>query len=559
LMKAAQVVFYVLVCSILLYIAHYVWEENSRLRYSDTQQFVEDLRVQGPTTENSVVKPSPETIKPPVHKEEGAQEAQAGQEEFSVDLFLVDAIIKQKTFCKKWIEIGTGNAMETVWLRMSLDQRKQLISYDPIDRSHSITEALEDQVSGEILFIHDFEKLLQEIEAFKGTQVIIFRDSSAVLPTEMLELVSALSDYSLIILPKNMNASSMSGEEWPEVSVSTHWSEISDSLDSSLTVLEKRIQMESDHSFAWELYPEGISKNFIHLGETQPFDASLDWLIFLRIQKCGTKTLKTIISKEIKPGECAHGFFVSPAADNIECHLENLCSDGVPEVMAQQRNTCRMFVDHFCDWQDIFNVFPASEARPVALLRDPIFRTISEYKHVYKTHHKQWDYCPTEENGEAFSRQNFLNFLVNPKNQMGMRNRQTRMLAGCGSIQLCNEQYEDEREMLETAKRHLLQCSVVGILERFGDMVIHLNYIFGWNIEQYEIIEEKRDLMALDWDVDDEVRDMILEYNNLDYELHAFASTLFDYRHAELRNKYTGSSPFPRVVCNFSRCSVVQY
>ena len=84
-----------------------------------------------------------------------------------------------------------------------------------------------------------------------------------------------------------------------------------------------------------------------------------------------------------------------------------------------------------------------------------------------------------------------------------MRNRQTRMIAGCGSGISCEEKYSSEEEMLEAAKRNVLKSSLIGTLERLSEMLVTANYVFGWDIQEYDAVRGTTDFWVLDWDESD--------------------------------------------------------
>ena len=137
---------------VVLYIAYFFWEEQNLLRTKPeelpltTVKYHERIQSLEDQSETKV---------------EGNRNKRK-EENFSADVLLINSIIKKKVFCKQWIEIGTGDGIETLWLRMTLEQHKQLISYDSVQHHGSTNSALERQVEGEILYLQDFEMMIHD-------------------------------------------------------------------------------------------------------------------------------------------------------------------------------------------------------------------------------------------------------------------------------------------------------------------------------------------------------------------------------------------------------------
>ena len=472
--------------------------------------------------------------------------------EFDVDIFLITSIMKERPFCPQWIEIGTSNGVEALWLRMILPERVSLVSYDTHDdRLHSITD------TSNIFFTNNEKSLLELINSVKRMQITVIHDTTSISHETLNTLADSLPDLSMILMPHTMVRD---GTGWRYFSESEYWNDISSTIGSDMVILKKSIEINVGE-FPWELYPsELMSRDAISMHNPVEFNPETDWILFLRIQKCGTKTLTTIINTILHTRDCSRDFAVTIPADNIDCSAYQPCSEILPTFKEDNsRKTCRVLLQQHCDWEDIFTFWnPDSPGvYPISIIRNPIYRTISEYKHVYRTNLRVWDYCIREEKGEDFSRDNFLLFLKDEKHKTGMRNRQTRMIAGCGSTQTCEQMYPDEQYMLEVAKLHLLQCLDVGTVEQFSDFLVRLTILFGWELESYTIEQEGRDAMKLDWDVDGEITVAILQLNNLDYELFQFASALSDYRMEQLKARE--GRVLPRYECENNHCFKVSY
>lgn len=92
-----------------------------------------------------------------------------------------------------------------------------------------------------------------------------------------------------------------------------------------------------------------------------------------------------------------------------------------------------------------------------------------------------------------------------------------------------------DEEILETAKQHLLECKFFGIVERFQDSLLLLNYTFGWkpyrrstklNISQ---TKENNQLTS-------EAKEELDRKTKLDSQLYDFANQLFEKRFSEMIN-----------------------
>ena len=173
------------------------------------------------------------------------------------------------------------------------------------------------------------------------------------------------------------------------------------------------------------------------------------------------------------------------------------------------------------------------------VLRDPLERTVSAYS-FFRENSASYFERPerTFAAGDETSRQRFseqaqkmclLEFL-----------RQEPLLARqhLGDIQtrqlLCPEERvslaNNPAGMLEAAKRNLTSCDVVGLVERMDDTLFLLSHRMGWEglgPIGYKNVNERR---IPTWDVDAKAREILLEWNQLDCQLYAYACGLFEQR-----------------------------
>ena len=85
-------------------------------------------------------------------------------------------------------------------------------------------------------------------------------------------------------------------------------------------------------------------------------------------------------------------------------------------------------------------------------------------------------------------------------------------------------------------------------------MLVIANYVFGWNIQEYEVVKQTTDTWVLDWDAS-EVRDIVLEYNNLDNILFEFIDAIIEVRSRDLE-KILGHS-LPTSHCDDITCRLI--
>lgn len=107
-------------------------------------------------------------------------------------------------------------------------------------------------------------------------------------------------------------------------------------------------------------------------------------------------------------------------------------------------------------------------------------------------------------------------------------NMQTRFISG----RLDAKFGECSREMLDLAKQHLDEFFIVGLVEQFDEWVTLLSTLFGWgapfysraNVTRWRLSPQQLPADLIEW---------LHENNQFDFELYAYAKTLFQRRIAE--------------------------
>ena len=275
---------------------------------------------------------------------------------------------------------------------------------------------------------------------------------------------------------------------------------------------------------------DGSSEQEPPLGDLQ--------LVMVRIQKTGTKTflgnLKAIYAAK-GLSYCANMPWCCTSVPDYSPGNRVKPCDQVMTAFRGAKKACSTLTEPHSDYADLMGA-AADEFSLVVLVRDPVARTISEYKHLSggsNKPRKNWDYTPADYEPKTW--QNFLAYLRDERNAPGMRNRQTRMLAGCGSGRRCSDVYETEEAMLEEALRHLSQAAFVGISERFEETLDMLWIRFGLerpkNTDAYRRMDQYdgTDMFAVE-----DVKE-ILRYNHLDDRLYHEALEIFNRQLAHLQ------------------------
>jgi hypothetical protein len=177
-------------------------------------------------------------------------------------------------------------------------------------------------------------------------------------------------------------------------------------------------------------------------------------------------------------------------------------------VSLEYRSTLRLLHGHFAF--GIHEYVPRS-CRYVTVLREPVARVVSAYKHVLKrTSH---DYHERVIKGRIDLEEFIETFWLEEK-----RNRQIR--------DLCNE-YDGpvDRELLEQAKRNLESFLVVGLTERFEETFALIRRTLRLRLPFYVTRNVGFPLQPSERAIQ-----LIRERELLDIELYAFAQQLFDKR-----------------------------
>ena len=153
----------------------------------------------------------------------------------------------------------------------------------------------------------------------------------------------------------------------------------------------------------------------------------------------------------------------------------------------------------------------------VAMLRHPVDRVVSLYHHVLK-----WDHERVI--GEATSRGIRLEEFVNDVGYVEADNGQTRRIAGASlPFGACG------RDLLEQAKHNLIEkFAVVGLTERFEEAVALMKERLEWPMLPKLTRKNDNPSRPNRDELSPQQLAAILERNQLDLELYAFAEETFE-------------------------------
>ncbi|XP_073425666.1 heparan-sulfate 6-O-sulfotransferase 3 [Dendrobates tinctorius] len=267
-----------------------------------------------------------------------------------------------------------------------------------------------------------------------------------------------------------------------------------------------------------------------------------DVIVFLHIQKTGGTTFGRHLVRNIhleQPCDC------KPGQKKCTCHRP-----GRKETWLFSRFSTGWSCGLHADWTELTNCVPAIMEKKdnqknhrnfyyITMLRDPVSRYLSEWKHVQRG--ATWkaslhvcdgrsptpDELPTCYLGDDWSGvtlQEFMDCNYNLAN-----NRQVRMLAdlslvGCYNLTFMNESERNDI-LLQSAKNNLKNMAFYGLTE----FQRKTQYLFErtFNLKFISPFTQFNTTRASNVDIDEWSRGRIKELNYLDMQLYEYAKDLF--------------------------------
>ncbi|KAM7159736.1 heparan-sulfate 6-O-sulfotransferase 2 [Macrochelys suwanniensis] len=279
-----------------------------------------------------------------------------------------------------------------------------------------------------------------------------------------------------------------------------------------------------------------------------------DLIVFLHIQKTGGTTFGRHLVRNIQleqPCECRAG------QKKCTCHRP-----GKRETWLFSRFSTGWSCGLHADWTELTNCVPAvvdskreAKRRParnfyyITILRDPVSRYLSEWRHVQRgaTWKASLHVCdgrsPTTEElpscytGDDWSGCSLKEFMDCPYNLAN--NRQVRMLSdlslvGCYNLSVMPEEQRN-KVLLDSAKENLKRMAFFGLTE----FQRKTQYLFEktFNMNFIAPFTQYNSTRASSVEIDEQTQKHIETLNFLDMELYDYAKDLFLQRYQYMRQK----------------------
>jgi Sulfotransferase family len=218
-------------------------------------------------------------------------------------------------------------------------------------------------------------------------------------------------------------------------------------------------------------------------------------LVFMHVPKTGGQTIQSPLLRNFPQSERIY-------LDTLNRPLDEAMND----IPLESRLTARLVWGHIPYG---VHLYMPQRCEYFTILREPIGRVVSVYKYIIRTpEHGLHDRLIAE----AMSLEEYLEAGID---EGQTENSQTRQLSG--------RQFDAlDRSALETAKRNLEACLVVGLTERFEETFVLLRRTLGLRMRFYRTMN-----VSPQYHVSQRAVELARERNELDLELYRFACDLF--------------------------------
>ena len=248
-------------------------------------------------------------------------------------------------------------------------------------------------------------------------------------------------------------------------------------------------------------------------------------LIFLHIQKCAGNSFIEILDAFYRK------------KDMLKAHLLHA---GAPEIQ-RPIGAYRVIIGHNT-WDDIMAMQPSNPVF-MTVLRDPIARVTSLY-HFWRSH--RWQHIEQYNlHGPRLAKTlSFAEFIDSeePEARLNVRNGQARQFVNGlrGPTGLSDD------ELFRISSKRLHQCAFIGLTEHFELSVRLLCHTFSWlfpsempqeNISAKNVVSDSRYEPIEQTRLDDSARKRLIELNDADIRLYAYAEQLFRKRYDTIQTE----------------------
>jgi len=252
-----------------------------------------------------------------------------------------------------------------------------------------------------------------------------------------------------------------------------------------------------------------------------------DTLIFLHLPRTGGTTLRDILNRQYPNDATFENKTLLDTDQNF--NVDNSSEkDQYTLIKGHVYFGIHKFIPQSCSY--------------FSMMRDPIERTISAYNYIKnRSSHRDHEIANKLTIEDYIERGH--NLLVN--------NGQTRLLAGRDAS--LSVPFNEINEIhLEQAKENIQnQFLLVGLTERYNESLILLKNLLSWKTPTYSIANAvKRENKTTQ--IDSQLKELIVRYNQIDFQLYDYVSALFDEQIAkhpivldelekfEFKNRFTG-------------------
>ena len=228
-----------------------------------------------------------------------------------------------------------------------------------------------------------------------------------------------------------------------------------------------------------------------------------DTLIFLHLPRTGGTTLRDILSRQYPAGETFENKTLTDTDDNFN------------ERNMDEKSGFKLIKGHV--YFGIHQYIPQS-CSYFSMIRDPFERTMSVYNYIKNR--------PSHKYHILANQLSLGKFIESGQNLM-VNNGQTRLIAGRHTALEIpfNEMNTDH---LEQAKANIAEHFIlVGLTDRYNETLLMLKKLLKWKTPTYSIANAiKRDDKTKQ--IDAQLKELIIKYNQLDLQLYDYVSALFD-------------------------------